>query len=237
MKKDTLLEIRLKTVQVIEDLRSGKITPLEADEIYKESSKLIEEYKKGSPVNRLDVIGALKDNRNTSSGAYITEEEVKLLKKIELEIGNYIQPKEKEKVKVVQSLSAEHKKLANKIKSKIRRTAELIVEIGEEISNVVKDKPTKYKELFYHEIGMSKRSALRYQQIANHIKIQELKSKSELEGKTMTDLLVIMAPEQDNKPRKVNAHNVAKSFYNRYKDDKDSLKEIIDELQKLINNN
>ena len=83
---------------------------------------------------------------------------------------------------------------------------------------------------------MSKRSALRYQQIANHVKIQELKSNSGLEGKTMTDLLVIMAPDQDNNTQKINVHNVAKSFYNRYKDDKDSLKAIIDELQKLINN-
>lgn len=236
MNKSTLSEMRSKSMQAIKDIRNGKITLLETDEIYKEFSQLVKEYKLEIGGSNIKPIEALKDSRNTSSKSYeMSEELIVLLKNIELDISNYIPIKQQKEVEIVKGLSAEHKDLANKIKSKIRKTAELIVEIGEEISSAVKDKPSKYKELFYDEIGMSRRSALRYQQIANHAKIQELKSNSGLEGKTMTDLLVIMAPEQDNNSQKINVHNVAKSFYNRYKDDKDSLKAIIDELQKLIN--
>ena len=83
-------------------------------------------------------------------------------------------------------LTNEEKKLAKEIKSKLRKTAQTIVEIGEELSTAVKDKQRGFKELFYKEIGISDRSAQRYMQIANNVKVIELKEKNLLEGKTMT---------------------------------------------------
>jgi len=123
--------------------------------------------------------------------------------------------------------------LAKMIKEKLRKTAETIVEIGEDITKAVDKKPKGYKDLFYQAIGMSSRSAQRYMQIANHVKIQELKMKQQLEGKTMTDLLLITSPEPPS-TMSINASKVANGIYARYKDSPNELENIIKELQKLI---
>ena len=135
----------------------------------------------------------------------------------------------------VLKLSDEDAKLAQMIKEKLRKTAETIVEIGEYITKATDKKPKGYKDLFYETIGMSPRSAQRYMQIARHVKIQALKEKNLLEGKTMTDLLCIIAPEENTSAKSVDANRVANSFYSRYKDDSETLKDIMRELQKLIN--
>jgi len=131
-------------------------------------------------------------------------------------------------------LSKEDKKLARDIKSKLRKTAETIVEIGEALSNAIQDKQRGFKEVFYKEIGISDRSAQRYMQIANHIKIVELKENNELEGKTMADLLQLITPDTSSKEDKIDTKKVASGFYSRYKDNPDTLKAIIKELQDLL---
>ena len=131
-------------------------------------------------------------------------------------------------------LTGKDKKLARSIKGKLRKTAEIIVEIGEELTNTLKDKPRGFKEPFYREIGISNRSAQRYIQIANHVKVIELKEKSELEGKTMTDLLQLVTPDTSIKKDKIDSKKIASGVYSRYKDKPDTLKEIIKELQGLL---
>lgn len=144
--------------------------------------------------------------------------------------------KEVVKAEVVKEikLSKEDKKLARDIKSKLRKTAETIVEIGEALSNAIQDKQRGFKEVFYKEIGISDRSAQRYMQIANHIKIVELKENNELEGKTMADLLQLITPDTSSKEDKIDTKKVASGFYSRYKDNPDTLKAIIKELQDLL---
>ncbi len=144
--------------------------------------------------------------------------------------------KEVVKAEVVKEikLSKEDKKLAREIKSKLRKTAETIVEIGEALSNAIQDKQRGFKEVFYKEIGISDRSAQRYMQIANHIKIVELKENNELEGKTMADLLQLITPDTSSKEDKIDTKKVASGFYSRYKDNPDTLKAIIKELQDLL---
>lgn len=131
-------------------------------------------------------------------------------------------------------LSQDDKKLAKEIKSKLRKTAQTIVEIGEELSTAVKDKQRGFKELFYKEIGISDRSAQRYMQIANHVKVIELKEKNLLEGKTMTDLLQLISPDTSIKENNIDTKKVANGFYSRYKETPDTLREIIKELQDLL---
>ena len=104
----------------------------------------------------------------------------------------------KEVVKEIK-LTSEDKKIAKKIKSKLRKTAETIIEIGEELIKAIEEKPRGFKEVFYKEIGISDRSAQRYMQIANHVKVIELKENNELEGKTMTDLLQLITPDTSSK--------------------------------------
>lgn len=133
-------------------------------------------------------------------------------------------------------LTKDDKKLAKEIKSKLKKTAQTIVEIGEALSNAVKDKERGFKEIFYKEIGISDRSAQRYMQIANHPKIIELKEENQLEGKTMTDLLQLIAPDTSIKKDKIDTKKIANGFYSRYKDKPETLKEIINELQTLLNN-
>ena len=72
-------------------------------------------------------------------------------------------------------------------------------------------------------------------QIARHVKIQKLKEKNLLQGKTMADLLYIMHPSEDSK-KSVDVNKVANGFYSRYKDDSETLENIMEELQKLIEN-
>lgn len=131
-------------------------------------------------------------------------------------------------------LNTEDMQLAKTIKEKLRKTAETIVEIGESISKAIIGKEKEYRDLFYETIGMSSRSAQRYMQIANHVKIQELKSANQLEGKTMTDLLSIMSPKQQESSKTINVSEVANNFYNRYKNNPVELENIMNELQRLI---
>ncbi|MDY0122961.1 hypothetical protein [Sulfurimonas sp.] len=144
--------------------------------------------------------------------------------------------KEVVKAEVVKEikLSKDDKKLAREIKSKLRKTAETIVEIGEMLTSAIEDKQRGFKEVFYKEIGISDRSAQRYMQIANHVKVIELKEKDELEGKTMTDLLQLISPDTSIKEDKIDTKKVASGFYSRYKDKPDTLKQIIKELQGML---
>lgn len=152
--------------------------------------------------------------------------------------NNKTQTSSKNKVKLnsPEILSRDHKNAAKKIRNKLRKTAEVIVEIGNDIIKAVDGKSSKYKELFYAEIGMSKRSAQRYQQIASHTKIQELIDNNELENKTMADLLSIMStPKEENSaPKVTNVIKAATSVYNKYKTEPDTLKQIIKELEKML---
>ena len=144
--------------------------------------------------------------------------------------------KEVVKAEVVKEikLTSEDKKIAKKIKSKLRKTAETIIEIGEELIKAIEEKPRGFKEVFYKEIGISDRSAQRYMQIANHVKVIELKENNELEGKTMTDLLQLITPDTSSKEGNIDTKKVASGFYSRYKDKPDTLKEIIKELQEML---
>lgn len=144
--------------------------------------------------------------------------------------------KEVVKAEVVKEikLTSEDKKIAKKIKSKLRKTAETIIEIGEELIKAIEEKPRGFKEVFYKEIGISDRSAQRYMQIANHVKVIELKENNELEGKTMTDLLQLITPDTSSKEGKIDTKKVASGFYSRYKDKPDTLKKIIKELQDML---
>ena len=131
-------------------------------------------------------------------------------------------------------LTSEDKNIAKKIKSKLRKTAETIIEIGEELIKAIEEKPRGFKEVFYKEIGISDRSAQRYMQIANHVKVIELKENNELEGKTMTDLLQLITPDTSSKEGNIDTKKVASGFYSRYKDKPDTLKKIIKELQDML---
>lgn len=131
-------------------------------------------------------------------------------------------------------LSNEDKKLAQEIKNKLKKTAQTIVEIGEALTNAIKYKKRGFKEAFYEEIGISDRSAQRYMQIANHVKVIELKENNELEGKTMTDLLQLITPDTSMKSEKIDTKRIANGFYTRYKDRPETLKDIIKELQELL---
>lgn len=144
--------------------------------------------------------------------------------------------KEVVKAEVVKEikLTSEDKKIAKKIKSKLRKTAETIIEIGEELIKAIEEKPRGFKEVFYKEIGISDRSAQRYMQIANHVKVIELKENNELEGKTMTDLLQLITPDTSSKDGNIDTKKVASGFYSRYKDKPDTLKKIIKELQDML---
>lgn len=143
--------------------------------------------------------------------------------------------KEVVKAEVVKEikLTSEDKKIAKKIKSKLRKTAETIIEIGEELIKAIEEKPRGFKEVFYKEIGISDRSAQRYMQIANHPKIIDLKE-NELEGKTMSDLLKLISPDTSMKSEKIDTKRIANGFYTRYKDKPETLKDIIKELQELL---
>jgi hypothetical protein len=130
-------------------------------------------------------------------------------------------------------LSNEDKKLAQEIKNKLKKTAQTIVEIGEALTNAIKYKKRGFKEAFYEEIGISDRSAQRYMKIANHPKIIDLKE-NELEGKTMSDLLKLISPDTSMKSEKIDTKRIANGFYTRYKDRPETLKDIIKELQELL---
>ena len=143
--------------------------------------------------------------------------------------------KEVVKAEVVKEikLTSEDKKIAKKIKSKLRKTAETIIEIGEELIKAIEEKPRVFKVVLYKEVGISDRSAQRYMQIANHPKIIDLKE-NELDGKTMSDLLKLISPDTSMKSEKIDTKRIANGFYTRYKDKPETLKDIIKELQELL---
>ena len=134
-------------------------------------------------------------------------------------------------------LNDEELKLAKKIRAKLRNTAQIIIEIGEELTNATEGKPRGFKDSFYAAIGISPRSAQRYMQIANHEDIKQLKLNDELEGKTMTDLLQTIAPDTSIKGDNIDTKKVANGVYSRYKDKPEALKKIVKELQELIDAN
>jgi len=140
------------------------------------------------------------------------------------------------KGEVVLELSKEDKETAQSIKDKLKKTAETIIEIGEKITKALEGKEKKkgYKALFYKEIGISDRTAQRYIQIAKNEKVLELKRKDELAGKTMVDLLQIIAPDTTVKQNTIDVKKAATGFYSRYKSEPENLKKIIEELQRLL---
>ena len=140
-----------------------------------------------------------------------------------------------EVVKDVQ-LSDAHKQVAKKIQGLLSKTAQTIVEIGTLMNDTLKEKQKVkgYKSLFYKEIGMSERSAQRYMQIAKNTKVLTLHKKNELEGKTMTDLIVLISSDGKSKSEVTDIKKVANGFYTKYKSKPDTLKEIIVKLEELI---
>lgn len=135
-------------------------------------------------------------------------------------------------------LTDDYKKLAKEIKSKLRKTAETIIEIGDLLINATDNLPKGVKELFYKEIGMSSRSAQRYMQIAKNTLVQELRDNKQLKGKTMTDLLELATNKPKTTEYKANSNvdtkKVAKNLYTKYRDDSSKIQSIINELQTLL---
>jgi hypothetical protein len=133
-------------------------------------------------------------------------------------------------------LSEEDRLIAKEIKNKLRKTAETIVDIGEALTNAIKGKKKGFKEIFYEEIGISSRSAQRYMKIANHPMVLQLKKENQLEGKTMTDLEKLISSSKYKKEKyNLDIKKVAKSLFTRYKTKPEELKEIVNELNYLLN--
>lgn len=127
------------------------------------------------------------------------------------------------------------------IKTKLRKTAQTIIEIGELLIEAIDKEPADYKKKFYDELGMSERSGQRYMQIARSEAIQKLKNEQPklLDNMTMTDLLSKMnendkpATNSDEKPE-IEASKRAKNIFKKYKDNPNTLEEIIINLQKML---
>jgi len=134
---------------------------------------------------------------------------------------------------VLDELTNEQMELARNIQNKLRKTAQTIIEIGNDLKTATQDMKKEVKELFFEEVGMSKRSAQRYMQIATHEKIKALTS-TEIEGKTMTDLMQLMVEPTQTKDITFDAVKVANGFYARYKNKPNELEEIIVQLQQLL---
>lgn len=161
-------------------------------------------------------------NNNEKEKINVIDRELRTMEKAKKEIV---------KIEVV-SLTENQIALARSIKEKLRKTAETIIEIGNELEKATKEMKKGTIILFYKEIGISTRSAQRYKQIAKHKSVRQLTPK-DLEGKTMTDLLVLISPEKDD-AKKTNIKKVAGGLYSRYKDKPEELKLIIEELQNLM---
>lgn len=127
------------------------------------------------------------------------------------------------------------------IKTKLRKTAQTIIEIGELLIEAIDKEPADYKKKFYDELGMSERSGQRYMQIARSEVIQKLKNgePKQLDNMTMTDLLHKINEEKkpatnsDEKP-KIEASKRAENIFNRYKNEPETLEEIIMNLQDML---
>lgn len=223
-KRRTTQQIRDEAAKTTADLLSGKTSPEEAYRISNIAQKELNSYNADlSSISRR--IG--EEDKLKTTGYTIDYNAI--IEKIEQDLNKGIDNKGITKY----NLTEEHKNIAANIKLKLRKTAQTIIEIGEDITAVVKNQTKEYKEMFYEEIGMSRRSALRYQQIANNLKIQELKDKDELEGKTMQDLIhLISIPTKTAST--IDTHKVAQGFFSKYGKEPDKLKEIIKELQLLL---
>lgn len=136
-------------------------------------------------------------------------------------------------------LTDEHKEVAINIKGLLSKTAKTIIEIGSMMNEALKSHKRNrgYKEAFYNEIGISARSAQRYMQIARHEKVKELEKNNNLEGKTLTDLIELISPDGKPKSGSTDTNKVAQGFYSKYKNEPNTLKEIIDKLQSLMKDN
>lgn len=226
-KRRTTQQISDEASKTIEDLRSGEINVEDADKIAVIAQEELKSY--NSDLNSISkrIRGQKNKPKSRQTSDYIIDyDSIK-------EIEQNLYKSTENKVIIKCNLTEEHKSIAANIKLKLRKTAQTIIEIGEEISNVVKDQSKEYKEIFYEEIGMSKRSAQRYQQLANNLKVQELKEKNELEGKTMQDLIhLISVPSKTTAT--IDTHKVAQGFFSKYGKEPDKLKEIIKELEVLL---
>lgn len=228
-KRRTTQQIRDEAAKTTVDLLSGKTSPEEADRTASIAQKELKSYKADLSAIERKIRGQENKPKSRQASDYIIDYDsiIEIEQNLNKSIDN--------NVIIECNLTEEHKSIAANIKLKLRKTAQTIIEIGEEISNVVKGQSKEYKEMFYEEIGMSRRSALRYQQIANNLKIQELKDKDELEGKTMQDLIhLISIPTKTTST--TDARKVAQGFFSKYGKEPDTLKEIIKELQLLLDN-
>lgn len=228
-KRRTTQQIRDEAIKTIEDIRSGKIHREDANKLAVIAQKELNSYNADLSAIERKIRGQENKPKSRQTSDYIIDYDsiIEIEQNLHKSIDN--------NVIIECNLTEEHKSIAANIKLKLRKTAQTIIEIGEEISNVVKGQSKEYKEMFYEEIGMSRRSALRYQQIANNAKVQELQKNKQLEGKTMQDLIqLISTPQKTPTDRDIN--KVAQGFYNKYKSEPDKLKAIIDEIQELVKN-
>ncbi len=223
-RRSTTKQIRDEAGKTIVDLLSGKTSPEDANKI----AKIAQEELKSYNADLSSISRRIGEEDKLKTTGYTIDYNA-IIEKIEQDLNKGIDNKGITKY----NLTEEHKNIAANIKLKLRKTAQTIIEIGEDITAVVKNQTKEYKEMFYEEIGMSRRSALRYQQIANNLKIQELKDKDELEGKTMQDLIhLISIPTKTAST--IDTHKVAQGFFSKYGKEPDKLKEIIKELQLLL---
>lgn len=127
------------------------------------------------------------------------------------------------------------------IKTKLRKTAQTIIEIGELLVEAIDNESTDYKKEFYNQLGMSERSGQRYMQIAKSKVIQTLKNDEpkSLENMTMTDLVNKINEDKktdtngEEKP-KIETFKRAENIYKKYKNDPATLEEIIANLQIML---
>ena len=127
------------------------------------------------------------------------------------------------------------------IKTKLRKTAQTIIEIGDLLVEAIDNEPTDYKKEFYTQLGMSERSGQRYMQIAKSEVIKTLKNDEPelLENMTMTDLVNKINQDKktdtkgEEKP-KIETFKRAENIYKKYKNDTATLEEIISNLQIML---
>ena len=106
-------------------------------------------------------------------------------------------------------MSKKLEEIVSKIKDLVSRSALAKIEIGELLNkhkSLIKHGDT---EAFYKSIGMSDRTAQYYMKIASNKKVQELKSKGELDGLNMSRILELVGmrvnirgANNDNAPHK-----------------------------------
>ena len=127
------------------------------------------------------------------------------------------------------------------IKTKLRKTAQTIIEIGELLVEAIDNESADYKKEFYKQLGMSERSGQRYMQIAKSKVIQTLKNDEpkSLENMTMTDLVNKINEDKKTdtngeEKSKIETFKRAENIYKKYKNDPATLEEIIANLQTML---